>query len=87
MHSKKIHVIPLNRTEGDLEIHFQLDDGMVSKVRSAGTMYRGFENLLKREITPGRPGHHPQDMRNLQHGPIESRRQSPGYDFRGPYPG
>jgi len=47
MHSKKIQVMPLNRSEGDLEIHFEIDDGMVSEARSAGTMYRGFENLLK----------------------------------------
>ena len=47
MHSKKIQVMPLNRVEGDLEIHFEIENGMVSEVRSVGTMYRGFENLLK----------------------------------------
>ena len=46
MHSKKIQVLPLNRVEGDLEIHFEIENGMVSEVRSVGTMYRGFENLL-----------------------------------------
>ncbi len=39
-------IIPLNRVEGDLEIHLQIDDGRVTDARSVGTMYRGFENLL-----------------------------------------
>lgn len=39
--------MPLNRVEGDLEIHFEIENGMVSEVKSVGTMYRGFENLLK----------------------------------------
>ena len=39
-------IIPLNRVEGDLEIHLQIDDGRVTEARSVGTMYRGFENLL-----------------------------------------
>ena len=47
MSSKKIQVLPLNRVEGDLEIHLELDNRMVSEARSVGTMYRGFENLLK----------------------------------------
>ena len=33
--------------EGDLELHLEMDDQVVSEVRSVGTMYRGFENLLK----------------------------------------
>ena len=44
MGTKKI--IPLNRVEGDLEIHLQIDDGRVTEAQSVGTMYRGFENLL-----------------------------------------
>ncbi len=44
MGTKKI--IPLNRVEGDLEIHLQIDDGRVTEAHSVGTMYRGFENLL-----------------------------------------
>jgi Ni,Fe-hydrogenase I large subunit len=39
-------IIPLNRVEGDLEIHLQIDDGRVTEAHSVGTMYRGFENLL-----------------------------------------
>ena len=39
--------MPLNRSEGDLEIHLEMDNEMVSEARSVGTMYRGFENLLK----------------------------------------
>ncbi|MBT3257396.1 MAG: Ni,Fe-hydrogenase I large subunit [Deltaproteobacteria bacterium] len=47
MSSKNIQVIPLNRSEGDLEIHLEMDNDTVSEARSVGTMYRGFENLLK----------------------------------------
>jgi Ni,Fe-hydrogenase I large subunit len=47
MSAKKIQVIPLNRSEGDLEIHLEMDNEVVSEARSVGTMYRGFENLLK----------------------------------------
>ena len=33
--------IPLNRVEGDLEIHLEIDrDNVVTMARSVGTMYR-----------------------------------------------
>lgn len=38
--------VPLNRVEGDLEVRVEIDDGRVVDAWSAGTMYRGFENLL-----------------------------------------
>ena len=38
--------IPLNRVEGDLEIQVEVRDGIVVDAWSAGTMYRGFENIL-----------------------------------------
>lgn len=38
--------IPLNRVEGDLEIHLELEDGRVSDAWAVGSMYRGFENIL-----------------------------------------
>lgn len=46
MSTEKVKVLPLNRVEGDLEIHIELQDNVVSEVKSVGTMYRGFENLL-----------------------------------------
>ncbi len=46
MSAKKIHVLPVNRSEGDLEIHLEMEDGVIVDARSVGTMYRGFENLL-----------------------------------------
>ncbi|MBC2744260.1 MAG: nickel-dependent hydrogenase large subunit [Desulfosarcina sp.] len=40
-------IIPLNRVEGDLEIHLELDrDHVVKAAKSVGTMYRGIENLM-----------------------------------------
>lgn len=47
MTTKFNRVLPLNRVEGDLEIHLQVDAaGTVIDARSVGTMYRGFENLM-----------------------------------------
>ncbi len=43
---KKKKIIPLNRVEGDLEIHIELADSVVSEAWSVGTMYRGFENIM-----------------------------------------
>jgi uptake hydrogenase large subunit len=40
-------ILPLNRVEGDLEIHLEIDGaGRVQDARSVGTMYRGFENIM-----------------------------------------
>jgi len=36
----------MNRVEGDLEITIELEDDVVIDARSAGTMYRGFENFM-----------------------------------------
>jgi hydrogenase large subunit len=44
--TRTIEVYPLNRVEGDLEITVELEDNVVIDARSAGTMYRGFENLM-----------------------------------------
>ena len=38
--------VPLNRVEGDLEVRVELDGGVVTDAWSAGTMYRGIENML-----------------------------------------
>jgi len=39
--------VPLNRVEGDLEVKVEIRDGVVTDAWSAGTMYRGFENMLR----------------------------------------
>ncbi len=39
-------IIPLNRVEGDLELHLEFEDNVVRQARSVGTMYRGIENLM-----------------------------------------
>lgn len=39
--------VPMNRVEGDLEIRAVLDDGVVVDAFSCGTMFRGFENMLR----------------------------------------
>ncbi len=43
---RTIHDVPLNRTEGDLEVRIAVEDGVVVDAWSTGTMYRGFERLL-----------------------------------------
>jgi len=46
--AKKIDLqIPLNRVEGDLDIHVTIEDGEITDAKSIGTLYRGFENILK----------------------------------------
>ena len=40
-------ILPLNRVEGDIQIHFELDGNhRVIDARSVGTLYRGIENLM-----------------------------------------
>lgn len=39
--------LPMNRVEGDLEIRVDVADGRIREAYSVGTMYRGFENLLR----------------------------------------
>ena len=46
MNKQKIQIYPLNRVEGDLEIHVEFENNLVSEAYSAGTMYRGFENIM-----------------------------------------
>lgn len=41
------YIFPINRVEGDLEIQVELKDGIITEAWSAGTMYRGFENIMK----------------------------------------
>ncbi|MBF0111650.1 MAG: nickel-dependent hydrogenase large subunit [Desulfamplus sp.] len=38
--------IPLNRAEGDLEVHVDITDGVITDAWSCGTMYRGFEDMM-----------------------------------------
>ena len=39
--------MPLNRVEGDLDVALTIEDGQVVVAKSIGTLYRGFENMLK----------------------------------------
>ena len=39
--------IPVNRVEGDLEINLSIENNLIVDAKSIGTMYRGFENILK----------------------------------------
>ena len=39
--------IPLNRAEGDLEIKAEVTDGIITEAWSAGTLYRGFEGMMR----------------------------------------
>ena len=44
---RKIFTVPLNRVEGDLELHLEYDGAKVTNSWSSGIMFRGFENMLK----------------------------------------
>jgi len=46
MGERRIVEVPLNRVEGDLEIRVAVEDGRIVDAWSAGTLYRGFENML-----------------------------------------
>lgn len=39
--------LPVNRVEGDLELKLEIRDGIVHDAWCCGTMYRGFENMMK----------------------------------------
>jgi len=46
--SKTIELrIPVNRVEGDLDIEIKIEDNIITQAKSIGTLYRGFENILK----------------------------------------
>ncbi len=46
--SKRIELdVPMNRVEGDLEIKVAIEEGVVVDAWSIGTLYRGFENILR----------------------------------------
>ncbi|MDR3629082.1 MAG: nickel-dependent hydrogenase large subunit [Desulfocapsaceae bacterium] len=45
--NKKMINIPLNRVEGDLELHLELDGDRIANSWSSGIMFRGFENILR----------------------------------------
>ena len=51
MAKKKVILdIPLNRVEGDLDIRVTIEEGIIVDAKSIGTMYRGFENILKERV-------------------------------------
>jgi hydrogenase large subunit len=47
MAKRIIRDIPLNRVEGDLEIRVEMENKRIVDAWSSGTMFRGFENILK----------------------------------------
>ncbi len=48
MSSKNITLrIPVNRVEGDLDIEVNIKNNIITDAKSIGTLYRGFENILK----------------------------------------
>jgi hydrogenase large subunit len=44
---KKIRIDPITRIEGHLAVEAVVDDGVVKDARSAGTLFRGFEIILR----------------------------------------
>ncbi len=47
MPQKTVLNLPINRVEGDLNVRIELDDGHVADAWCSGTMFRGFEQILK----------------------------------------
>ncbi len=45
--SKRVTIDPITRIEGHLRIDLEVDGGIVKKAWSTGTMWRGFETILK----------------------------------------
>ncbi len=45
--SKRITIDPVTRIEGHLRVDLEVDGGVVKKAWSSGTMWRGFEQILK----------------------------------------
>ena len=45
--SEKIKIDPITRIEGHLAIEAVIDDGVVKEAKSAGTLFRGFEIILR----------------------------------------
>ncbi|MCE5972368.1 nickel-dependent hydrogenase large subunit [Sinirhodobacter sp. WL0062] len=43
----RLVVGPFNRVEGDLEVHIEVNDGMVASARVNAPLYRGFERMLE----------------------------------------
>ncbi len=39
--------IPINRAEGDLEIRVEVENGIITEAWSSGTMFRGFEEMMR----------------------------------------
>ncbi|MDA3834845.1 MAG: nickel-dependent hydrogenase large subunit, partial [Spirochaetales bacterium] len=39
--------IPINRAEGDLEVRVDVTDGVITDAWSSGTLFRGFEEMMK----------------------------------------
>ncbi len=45
--SKRIRIDPITRIEGHMAVEAVVDDGVVKEARSAGTLFRGFEIILR----------------------------------------
>ena len=47
MATKELHISPLGRVEGDLDVKVKIDDGVVTEAWTEAAMFRGFEIILK----------------------------------------
>ena len=57
MAKKIITIDPITRIEGHLKVELEIEGGKVIDARSSGTLFRGFEIILK--------GRDPQDAQHL----------------------
>ncbi|MCE9514729.1 MAG: nickel-dependent hydrogenase large subunit, partial [Mycobacterium sp.] len=47
MTSMDLHVSPLGRVEGDLDVRVTIEDGVVTSAWTEAAMFRGFEIILR----------------------------------------
>ena len=66
--------LDVNRAEGDLEVKVEYENGQVSDAWFSGTMFRGFEEILKGRDYRDIPCHHATHLRDLRDRPPLCRR-------------
>ena len=65
-----IHISPLGRVEGDLDLKISVRDGVVTDAWTEASMFRGFEIILKGKDPQAGLSRHAARMRDLWRQPF-----------------